>query len=111
LTRAEVDAKYGPLPRVGALGLNRTPEDAKRAVEWEYLAAHKQRELGESMGHVISDEDFARELNTVMAEAVHRAIYGVTVEPSSQGFVPHGRPVGLDVAHRVIDEHVAPPVA
>ena len=107
MTYAELNDKYGEGRRIGKLGVHRSPHEAKRALEWEYLAAHKQRELGESMGHHISDEDFHRELNTVMADAVHRAVHGTFTEPSAEGFQPHAHKVPLETAHKVIDEHAA----
>lgn len=105
LTYADLNAKYGEGRRIGKLGIHRTPHEAKRAVEWEWLAAHKQRELGAQLGHHISDADFNRELNTVLADAVHRAIHGTFTEPSQEGFQPHPHAVGLDEAFKKIDEH------
>lgn len=104
-TYADLNAKYGEGRRIGKLGVHRSPHEAKRAVEWEFLTAHKQREQAAQMGHHISDDDFHRELNTVMADAVHRAIHGTFTEPSQEGFAPHPHPVGLDVAHKMIDDH------
>ena len=105
LTYADLNAKYGEGRRIGKLGVHRTPHEAKRAVEWEWLAAHKQRELGEQLGHHIPDADFNRELNTVMADAVHRAIHGTFTEPSQEGFAPHPHAVPLEEAFKKIDEH------
>lgn len=105
LTYRDLNAKYGEGRRIGKLGHHRTPHEAKRAVEWEWLAAHKQRELGAKLGHHISDEDFARETNTVMADAVHRAIHGTFTEPSQEGFAPHPHLVPLEEAFKKIDEH------
>ncbi len=107
LTYADINAKYGEGRRIGKLGVHRTPQEAKRAVEWEWLAAHKQREIGEAMGHHIPDEDFHRELNTVMADAVHRAVHGTFTEPSDEGFTPHPHKVPLEHAFKVIDDHAA----
>lgn len=107
LTYAQLNDKYGEGRRIGKLGIHRTPHEAKRAVEWEWLAAHKQREIGEQMGHHISDEDFHRELNTVMGDAVHRAVHGTFTEPSDEGFVPHDHKVPLEQAFKVIDDHAA----
>lgn len=107
LTYADLNAKYGEGRRIGKLGHHRTPHEAKRAVEWEWLTAHKQRAIGEGFGHHVSDADFARELNTVMADAVHRAIHGTFTEPSDEGFVPHPHVVPLETAFQKIDEHAA----
>ncbi len=106
-TYADINAKYGEGRRIGKLGHHRTPDEAKRATEWEYLVAHKQREQAAQMGHHISDHDFHRELNTIMADAVHRAIHGTFTEPSQEGFTPHPHPVPLETAHAMIDAHAA----
>src|SRR5690606_22450712 len=97
------NAKYGEGRRLGKLGV-RTPREAKRAVEWEWMAAHKQRELSEKLGLRIPDDVFARELNTVMHDAVHRAVTGQFTEPSDEGFHPHSRIVPLETALSMIDE-------
>jgi hypothetical protein len=104
LTYKQLNDKYGEGRRMGGLGKQRTPREAKRAVEWEWLAAHKQRELGQQIGIHISDDDFHRELNTVMHDAVHRAVTGKFTEPSDEGFVPHAHKVPLETAHAMIDE-------
>ena len=89
---------------MGALGKHRTLREAKRAVEWEHLAALKQRELASQIGVHISDEDFNREYNTVLHDAVHRAVTGKFSDPQHEGFRPHAHRVPLDVAMRMLDE-------
>lgn len=103
LTRNEVNAKYGEGRRSGPLG-QRTGREAKRAIEWEWLAAHKQRDLSKRIGVNISDEDFHRELNTVMHDAVHRAVTGEVRDPGEEGFLPHSHKIPLEIAHRMVDE-------
>lgn len=100
----DLNAKYGEGRRIGKLGWQRTPREAKRAVEWEWLAAHKQRELGEQMGYFIDDATFNKEINTVLHDAVHRAITGQFTNPDQEGFVPSDRVVPLEVALAKIDE-------
>lgn len=104
LTYGQLNSKYGEGRRIGKLGTHRTPREAKRAVEWEWLAAHKQREITEHLtGQKVPDELFHRELNTVMHDAVHRAVTGQFTEPSDEGFVPHSHKVPLEVALGMID--------
>lgn len=105
LTLDAVNAKYGEGRRMGGLGKHRSLREAKRAVEWEHLATHKQRELAAQIGVHIPDEAFNREYNTVMGDAVHRAITGKFTEPSEEGFSPHSHQVPLSVAHSMLDEH------
>lgn len=104
VTYPEVNQLYGEGRRLGKLGV-RTPRESKRAVHWEWLAAHKQRELGEKIGVKISDDDFHKELNTIMHDAVHRAVTGQFTEPSDEGFVPSKEKVPLEHSLKLIDEH------
>jgi hypothetical protein len=103
-TLPQLNEIYGEGRRMGGLGKQRTAREAKRAVHWEWLAAHKQRELAKQAGVHISDEDFNRELNTVMHDAVHRAVTGKFTEPSDEGFVPHAHKVPLETALGMVDE-------
>ena len=98
LTLPQVNQIYGDGKRVGKLGTHRSQRDAMRAVHWEWLAAHKQRELSKLVGIHIPDEQFHKELNTVMHDAVHRAVTGQLAEPSSEGFEPHGHMIPLQHA-------------
>jgi GGDEF domain-containing protein len=107
LTYADINAKYGEGRRIGKLGIHRTPHEAKRAIEWEWHAVQKQRELAAKLGHHISDEAFNRERNTTIADAVHRAVFGTFTEPSAEGFEPHAHEVPLEQAFKVIDDHAA----
>jgi hypothetical protein len=104
LTYPQLNQIYGEGRRMGGLGKQRTAREAKRAVHWEWLAAHKQRELAAQAGVHISDEDFHRKLNTVMHDAVHRAVTGKFTEPSDEGFVPHPHKVPLETALGLVDE-------
>jgi hypothetical protein len=104
LTYGHLNSMYGEGRRIGALGKQRTLREAKRAVHWEWLAAHKQRELAASLGVHIPDEDFHRELNTVMHDAVHRAVTGKFTEPGAEGFQPHPHKVPLETALGMVDE-------
>lgn len=103
LTLDQLNQKYGEGRRIGALGKQRTAREAKRAVEWEWLAAHKQRELASRLGVNISDDDFHRELNTVMHDAVHRAVTGKFTDPQSEGFRPYSHKVPLETALGLVD--------
>ncbi len=105
LTYKDLNAQYGEGRRIGKLGIHRTPHEAKRSLAWEYMAVHKQRELSAQLGHHIPDEVFHRELNTVMHDAVHRAVTGQFTEPSQEGFVPHSHKVPLETAFKAVDDH------
>lgn len=107
MTYKDLNAKYGEGRRIGKLGHHRTPHEARRAVEWEWLTAAKQRQLGQQIGHHVSDEAFAKETNTVMADAVHRAIHGTFTEPSDEGFQPHNKTVPLETSLGIVSAHQA----
>lgn len=98
LTYPELNKTYGEGRRIGKLGTHRTLNEAQRAVHWEHLAAHKQRELSKQIGVHIPDNVFHKEYNTVMHDAVHRAVTGQFTEPSQEGFVPHEHEVPLSHA-------------
>ena len=104
LTLGQLNSKYGEGRRMGSLGKQRTPREAKRAVEWEWLAAHRQRDILKNMGVHVSDEDFHRELNTIMHDAVHRAVTGKFSDPQEEGFRPHSHKVPLETALGMVDE-------
>lgn len=104
LTYPDINKLYGEGRRIGKLG-TRSPKEAKRAVHWEWLATHKQRELAQEVGIDIPDEDFSRELNTVMHDSVHRAITGKFTEPSDEGFEPHPAPVSLEHSLNLVEQH------
>lgn len=95
-THGQVNDKYGEGRRIGKLGYHRTLREAKRAIEWEWLAAHKQREYSEQIGHPIDDATFAKELNTILHDAVHRAVTGKFTNPDEEGFVPSDKVVPLE---------------
>lgn len=103
-TLGELNKLYGDGRRMGKLGHHRTLREALRSVHWEWLAGHKQRELSRQMGVELSDEDFAKELNTVMHDAAHRAVTGKFTEPSGEGFHPHSKLVPLDFTLNMIRE-------
>ncbi|NDD55904.1 hypothetical protein EBZ39_18905, partial [bacterium] len=98
LTYPELNNIYGEGRRMGKLGHHRNTNEALRAVHWEWLAAHKQRELSKQIGVHLPEEDFNKELNTVMHDAAHRAVTGKFTEPSQEGFKPSNQKVPLDVA-------------
>lgn len=102
LTYPELNKIYGEGRRIGKLGTHRTMNEALRAVHWEWLAAHKQRELSKQIGVPVKDEDFHRELNTVMHDAIHRAVTGKFTEPGDEGFVPHAHKVPLHTALQMV---------
>lgn len=105
LTYPAINAKYGEGRRIGKLGVHRTANEARRAVEWEWLAGHRQRQLAEQMGVHLSDDDFAREMNTIMHDAAHRAVTGKFTEPGAEGFRPHSHLVPLETALGLVNEH------
>ena len=98
LTYPELNKMYGEGRRMGKLGHHRNTNEAMRAVHWEWLAAHKQRELSKQIGVHLPEEDFNKELNTVMHDAAHRAVTGKFTEPSQEGFKPSNQKIPLDVA-------------
>jgi len=104
LTYPEVNGLYGEGRRIGKIG-TRTPNEAKRAVHWEWLAVHKQRDLSKQLGLHIKDKDFHKELNTVMHDAVHRAITGKFTEPSEEGFQPFSDKIDLEESLKMVDDH------
>jgi len=104
LTLPALNQKYGEGRRMGGLGKHRTLREAKRSVEWEYNVAHKQRDLNKQLGIHVPDEVFHKELNTVMHDAVHRAVTGKFTESSAEGFVPHSHKVPLETSLGMLDE-------
>lgn len=105
ITLPQLNQKYGEGRRMGALGKHRTLREAKRAVEWEHMAAHTQRKLLSQIGVNIPDEDFNREYHTVMADAIHRATTGKFVDPQAEGFKPHStHQVPLSTSLGMVDE-------
>lgn len=104
MTYPELNEEFGEGRRIGKLGKHRTLREAKRAVKWEWLAAHKQRELGEKLGHRISDEEFNQELNTVLHDAIHRAITGKFSAPDAEGFHPSKEKVPLETALSILEK-------
>jgi len=98
LTHSELNNTYGEGRRIGKLGTHRTLNEAQRAVHWEHLAAHKQRDLNKQIGIHVPDHVFNKEYNTVMHDAVHRAVTGQFTEPSAEGFTPHEHQVPLSHA-------------
>lgn len=104
LTYQDVNNIYGEGRRIGKLGVHRTQREAMRAVHWEWLAAHKQRELSAQIGVHIPDDVFHRELNTVMHDAIHRAVTGRFTEPVDEGFQPFAHKVPLEHALGMVRE-------
>jgi hypothetical protein len=98
LTHHELNNVYGEGKRVGPLGHQRTLNEAQRAVHWEHLAAHKQRDLNRQIGIHVPEETFNKEYNTIMHDAVHRAVHGQASNPSAEGFTPHAHQVPLSQA-------------
>lgn len=107
LTHQTLNAKYGEARRMGKMGHHRTPHEALRAVEWEHMAANKQRELSAAIGVHLSDSDFGREYNTVLHDAVHRAVTGLFSNPAQEGFHPHDQPLPLEHSLGLVRAHAA----
>lgn len=104
LTHSELNKLYGEGRRIGKLGRHRSLREAQRAVHWEWLAVHRQRELNKALGMDVPDDVFHRELNTVMHDAVHRAITGKFTEPSQEGFTPHAHKIPLETSLGMVRE-------
>lgn len=104
LTHGEVNARYGEGKRQGKLGAHRTLKEAMRAIHWEHLATHKQREINKQLGMHVPEETFNRELNTVMQDSVHRLIHGRHTDLAADGFQPHSHKVPLETALGVVKE-------
>lgn len=105
LTKPIVNAKYGEAPRIGKLGHHRSQHEVERAVEWEWHAAHKQRELNAGLGIHVPDHVFHKELNTVLHDAVHRGVTGKFTNPDQEGFHPSERKVPLATSIGLVREH------
>lgn len=104
LSYPELNQMYGEGRRIGKLGVHRSTREALRAVHWEWLAAHKQRDLNAHLGIHVPDEVFHKELNTVMHDAAHRAVTGQFTEPSQEGFVPSAHKVPLETSLNLIHD-------
>mgnify|MGYP001581330824 CR=1 FL=1 len=103
LTLEDVNSIYGEGKRLGRLGHDRSLMEAKRAVHWEYLAMHRQRELADSFGHFMPDEDFHKELNTVLHDAMYRVVTGRIHQSEDEGFDPHTHKVPLEHSLMALD--------
>lgn len=104
LTYPDLNKVYGEGRRIGKLGHHRTLREGLRAVHWEWLAAHKQRELSQQLGIHVPDHVFHKELNTVMHDAIHRAVTGKFTEPSGEGYRPHEHKIPLETGLGMIRE-------
>lgn len=114
-TEPIVQALYGDSRRDGRLGApmirhvgpNRVPverraltlAEAKRAIHWEVLAFHRQREICEP----VSDADFAREFNVNLQDAMLRVLTGEFSNPGAEGFVPSDVPANLEDALALLE--------
>tara|TARA_R110000824_G_scaffold364689_3_gene553089 strand:+ start:20082 stop:31013 length:10932 start_codon:yes stop_codon:yes gene_type:complete len=113
-------AKFGGKgKRVGALGIDsKIPgtqieaaplslADALKAVEWEDLAFKEQRKiLEQDFGIKITDDDFAKEYQLNMADAVRRVLTGEFSSPDVLGIVPKAADPAemLEAARRILTE-------
>lgn len=104
LTQPEVNATYGEGKRTGKLGHHRTLKEAMRAMHWEWLATHKQRELNKQLGIEVPEETFNRELNTVLHDAAYRISHGAHKDLAAEGFTPHSHKVPLETALGVVKD-------
>lgn len=104
LTHQDLNKIYGEGRRIGKLGHHRSMREALRAVHWEHLAADKQRELSKQIGVHIPDHVFNKEKNTVMHDAIHRAVTGKFTEPSGEGFKPHDHQIPLETSLGMVRE-------
>ncbi len=106
ITESVMARRYGPSRRYGRLGQTMEGErgaagkrvtvtldpltlsEAQRAVEWEDVAFRAQRIILEKEGVRISDEEFAREYNINLSDAVYRVTTGKFGNPGEYGFSP-----------------------
>jgi hypothetical protein len=104
LTLPEVNRIYDEGKRNGKLGTNLDLHDSSRALHWEYLAMQKQRELAKSAGIHLTDEEFNKDLNSVMADSLHRLSTGVPSSAEMGRFTPHGHSVPLATAMSLLKQ-------
>jgi hypothetical protein len=113
VTESFMEPKYGPSKREGRLGVESTSmrgvppkqvevkvpglslAQAQRAVEWEDTAFRAQQMLLSMYGVQIAPEDFAREYNVNIADALFRTLTGDFGDPGSYGYVPADQPADL----------------
>lgn len=79
-----------------------TTKQAQRALEWEDAAFRIQRKMLEELGIKISDQDFAREYNINVSDAMYRVITGDFGNPGEVGMVPNDKLPSLKSALRRI---------
>lgn len=91
LTLNSINSQYGEGRRLGGLGKPRSLREQLRAIKWELETCIMQRQLSEKIGVKISDEEYFFDRNTVLGEAVSRAITGRFTEPNRVGFFPHSK--------------------
>lgn len=109
-------ARYGKSKRQGQLGKRHraiwrddngkesfvnlppiTVRQGQRAIEWESLAFRAQRMIfQDDLGVRISDEEYQKEYNGNMSDAVFRVITGEFGEPGEYGLIPHSEDVALN---------------
>lgn len=77
---------------------------AQRAVEWEDLAFRSQRFLLEECGVTIGDEDFGREYNVNISDAVYRVLTGEFGDPGGYGMKPYSDLADLKEILAIIDD-------
>ena len=81
--------------------------DALKALEWEDLAFKEQRKILETdFGIKITDDEFAKEYQLNMSDAVRRVLTGDFSEPDVLGIVPRVVDTGevLEAAKRIVTE-------
>jgi hypothetical protein len=105
LSEPEVNKIYGHGSRNGKLGHHLNSNEALRAVHWEDLTVHKQRELSKKLGIHIPEEHFNKERNEVLADAVHRVTTGKVSDPNAEGFRPYSHKIPLETALGMVREH------
>lgn len=102
-------ARYGDSKRLGQMGkiskdiwMNKevtlqpiSLRHAQRSIEWESLAFRAQRMLLSEAGVQISDDEYQREYNINISDAIFRAITGKFGRPGAYGLIPHNRDIDL----------------
>jgi len=116
-----MEEKYGPSQREGRLGIEMegtrgkppkqvkvtlpglTLKEAQRAVEWEDVAFRTQRMLLEEHGVGITDEEFGREFNINITDAMYRVLTGDFGDPGEYGYIPDTKVISLKSILRKLD--------
>lgn len=113
ITEDFMESKYGPSRREGRLGVESesmrgvppkqvkvavrglTLAEAQRAIEWEDVAFRAQQMLLAMYGVQITPQEFAKEYNVNIGDAMFRTLTGDFGDPGVYGFVPSEQQVNV----------------